>query len=163
LDPLQWMGAVRMSVQTADKNITIIHNFTSLKSLHKTLINGLELSWIICGLLWCFYQLFGLSFWRHLFSFCTDEEINSSTSKMQICTQMFTFGWNIPLTAFCFQFCLVCFRWASWSVPALLYPGPPTCSSVSGPCFTLMAKTAWRPLLACYPASLQNAQRCTTP
>ncbi len=39
--------------------------------------------------------------------FCTDEEINSSTSKMQICTQMFTFGWNIPLTAFCFQFFLV--------------------------------------------------------
>ncbi len=24
-DPLQWMGAVRMSVQTAAKNITIIH------------------------------------------------------------------------------------------------------------------------------------------
>ncbi len=21
--------------------------------------------WITCGLLWCFYQLFGLSFWRH--------------------------------------------------------------------------------------------------
>ncbi len=25
MDPLQWMGAVRMGVQTADKNITIIH------------------------------------------------------------------------------------------------------------------------------------------
>ncbi len=25
MDPLQWMGAVRMRVQTADKNITIIH------------------------------------------------------------------------------------------------------------------------------------------
>ncbi len=24
--------------------------------------------WITCGLLWCFYQLFGLSFWRHPFS-----------------------------------------------------------------------------------------------
>ncbi len=24
MDPLQWMGAVRMKVQTADKNITII-------------------------------------------------------------------------------------------------------------------------------------------
>ncbi len=23
--------------------------------------------WITCGLLWCFYQLFGLSFWRHPF------------------------------------------------------------------------------------------------
>ncbi len=25
MDHLQWMGAVRMRVQTADKNITIIH------------------------------------------------------------------------------------------------------------------------------------------
>ncbi len=25
MDPLQWMGAVRMRVQTADKNITVIH------------------------------------------------------------------------------------------------------------------------------------------
>ncbi len=24
--------------------------------------------WIACGLLWCFYQLFGLSFWRHPFT-----------------------------------------------------------------------------------------------
>ncbi len=37
MDPLQWMGAVRMRVQTADKNITIIHTvFTSceMKSCH---------------------------------------------------------------------------------------------------------------------------------
>ncbi len=25
MDPMQWMGAVRMRVQTADRNITIIH------------------------------------------------------------------------------------------------------------------------------------------
>ncbi len=24
--------------------------------------------WIICGLFWCFYQQFGLSFWRHPFT-----------------------------------------------------------------------------------------------
>ncbi len=24
--------------------------------------------WITCGLLWCFHQLFGLSFWRHPFT-----------------------------------------------------------------------------------------------
>ncbi len=24
--------------------------------------------WVTCGLLWCFYQLFGLSFWRHPFT-----------------------------------------------------------------------------------------------
>ncbi len=27
-----------------------------------------EFVMIICGLLWCFYQLFGLSFWRHPFT-----------------------------------------------------------------------------------------------
>ncbi len=26
MDPMQWMGAVRMRIQTADKNTTIIHN-----------------------------------------------------------------------------------------------------------------------------------------
>ncbi len=49
--------------------------------------------WITCGLLWCFYQLFGLSFWRHPFTaedplvsmwcnakflqICCDEKTNS--------------------------------------------------------------------------------------
>ncbi len=28
MDPLQWMGAVRMRAQTADKNITMIHMHT---------------------------------------------------------------------------------------------------------------------------------------
>ncbi len=32
MDALQWMGAVRMKVQTADKNITIIHKFRLLLS-----------------------------------------------------------------------------------------------------------------------------------
>ncbi len=27
-----------------------------------------EVVWSTCGLLWCFYQLFGLSFWRHPFT-----------------------------------------------------------------------------------------------
>ncbi len=75
--------------------------FVSLKHsflFHKTLIDGLE--W--CGLLWCFYQLFGLSFWWHPFTaedplvskwcnatflqICSDEETNSSISWM-------TWGW----------------------------------------------------------------------
>ncbi len=29
---------------------------------------GTGVVWITCGLLWCFYQLFGLSFWRHPFT-----------------------------------------------------------------------------------------------
>ncbi len=81
--------------------------------LHKTLIDGLE--W--CGLLWCFYQLFGLSFWRHPFTaedslvktwcnakflqICSNEETNSSTSHMawgRIHFQQI-FGWTIPLKA----------------------------------------------------------------
>ncbi len=51
------------------------------------LTDGLE--W--CGLLWCFYQLFGLLFWRHPFTaehpllthfYKPDEETHSSTSQM---------------------------------------------------------------------------------
>ncbi len=30
MDPLQWMGAIRMRVQTADKNITTIHLKSSM-------------------------------------------------------------------------------------------------------------------------------------
>ncbi len=175
MDPLQWMGAVRMRAQTADKNITVIHttpvhqlmscdvkscifvrnkiitetfltliwiyiDFYSEKIISsesgkqyaqiknclqaKTVLNkyvggfwgerttywallwimdlyfvqkwrfkvktsywyicfiqihifSLQhmtfnwwtgVVWITCGLLWCFYQLFGLSFWRHPFT-----------------------------------------------------------------------------------------------
>ncbi len=54
--------------------------------------------WITCGLLFCYYQLFGLLFWRHPFTaedalvskwhnatflqICSDEETISSTSLM---------------------------------------------------------------------------------
>ncbi len=40
MDPLQWMGAVRMRVQTADKNITIIHT----TPVHQ-LTSGEDKSW----------------------------------------------------------------------------------------------------------------------
>ncbi len=71
--------------------------------------------WITCGLLWCFYQLFGLSFWRHPFTaehplvskwfnatflqiwwrnaviYISDGLRMSSFSKFSF------FGWTIPL------------------------------------------------------------------
>ncbi len=152
MDPLQWMGAVRMRVQTADKNITIIHTtpvhhcfwlkfessvhniaYSSEKVISsesgekyaqikhcfqakncfkqiywwilmresnrgRTFSLEEALLWITCGLLGCFYYLFGLSFWRHPFTaedplvskwcnatflqICSHEETNSSTSWM---------------------------------------------------------------------------------
>ncbi len=47
--------------------------------------------WITCGLLWCFYQLFGLSFWRHPFTaedplvskWCDAKSYKSVTMKKQ--------------------------------------------------------------------------------
>ncbi len=54
MDPLQWMGAVRMRVQTVDKNASQIINWWTEVYYY--------------GLLWCFYQLFGLSFWWHPFT-----------------------------------------------------------------------------------------------
>ncbi len=41
MDPLQWMGAVRMSVQTADKNITVI-NTTSVHQLTSCEVKSCE-------------------------------------------------------------------------------------------------------------------------
>ncbi len=64
------------------------------KTTTNSTINSHEL--VVCGLLWCFYQLFGLSFWQHPFTaedplvskwcnatflqICFDEETNSSIS-----------------------------------------------------------------------------------
>ncbi len=82
--------------------------------LRKILNDGLESS----GLLWCFYQLFGLSLWRHPFTvedplvskwcntkflqICSSEDTNSTTFWMVwgrvILQQFFIFGWTIPLT-----------------------------------------------------------------
>ncbi len=84
--------------------------------LHKTLFDRLE----SCGLLWCFYQLFGLSFWWHPFTaedplvskwctakflqICSDEKTNSFTSWMTwgwVCfQQFFIFGWTFPLSKY---------------------------------------------------------------
>ncbi len=118
--PLQWMGAVRMRVQTADKNITMIHTLkrknlcVCKKQIHhkviaqvyskpvtksllvpidfynmekvlwksmgtrswlkKLLFTSQDINWwtgvvwITCRLLWLFYQLFELLFWRHPFT-----------------------------------------------------------------------------------------------
>ncbi len=150
MDPLQWMGAVRMRVQTADKNITIIHttpvhqfmsceakicvfarnkciikiffNFKQLLKYESSIYNiassnekvilsesGENYAQIKClqvykwnnpkkALNKCFYQQFGLSFWRHPFTaedplvskwcnakflqICSDEKPNSSTCWM---------------------------------------------------------------------------------
>ncbi len=108
MDPLQWMGAVRMRIQTADKK-------TSDFFLGVNWWTGVV--WITCGLLWCVYQQFGLSFWRHPFTaedplvskscndtflqICSHKETNSSTSWMAwtwvLCRQIFIFGCIIPL------------------------------------------------------------------
>ncbi len=70
--------------------------------------------WITCGLLWCFYQLFGLSFWRHPFTaedpmvskwfkatflqVYSDEETKSSwmACGWVNCQQIFIFGRAVP-------------------------------------------------------------------
>ncbi len=43
--------------------------------------------WITCGLLWCFYQLFGLSFWRHPFT-AEDPLVSKwrNTKFLKICS-----------------------------------------------------------------------------
>ncbi len=38
--------------------------------------------WITCGLLWCFYQLFGLSFWRHPFT--AEDPLNAISPNLKL-------------------------------------------------------------------------------
>ncbi len=100
----------------------MIHLFITKRSLlhqHINWWNGVVR--ITCGLLWCFYQLFGLPFWRHPFTaedplmskwgkatflqICSDEETNSSTSWIAWgwvhIQQIFIFGWTIKLIKKC--------------------------------------------------------------
>ncbi len=77
MDPLQWMGAVRMRVQTADKNITIIHTtpvhqLTSyeLKScmfIRNKLIKTFQTSN-------CFFQLKSIILFPQWKSHCLNQE-----------------------------------------------------------------------------------------
>ncbi len=68
--------------------------------------------WIVCGLLWCFYQLFGLSFWRHPFTaedplvmqcYISPNLMKKNSSRSWMAwggahfKQMFIFGWTTPL------------------------------------------------------------------
>ncbi len=71
---------------------------------------------ITCGLLWCFYQLFGLSFWRHPFTaehpllrhWCSDTFLHTwwrnkliyILDGLSVGTFLanFIFGWIIPLS-----------------------------------------------------------------
>ncbi len=48
------------------KNILMLDLFQLLSSQDVNWWTGVV--WITCGLLWCFFQLFGLSFWRHPFT-----------------------------------------------------------------------------------------------
>ncbi len=57
---------------------------TNRFSLHEMSIDGLE--WITCRLLWCFYQLFGLSFWRHPFTAEHTLMSMSYVKFLQICS-----------------------------------------------------------------------------
>ncbi len=94
-----------------------------LSIIHMQLFDSQDINWwtgvmwFTCGLLWCFYLLFGLSFWRHPFTaddplvskwcnakfpqICSDKEANSSTFRTpwlwENFQQFFFWGWSAPL------------------------------------------------------------------
>ncbi len=83
-----------------------------LDDLYITIHTAFRVVWIACGLLWCYYQLFGLSFWRHPFTaedpkvskWCNaNEETNSTTSwmawRLVNIQKIFTFGKTILLSS----------------------------------------------------------------
>ncbi len=101
-----------------------IFNYDFINDEYKQLFTSQEVNWwtgviwITCGLLWCFYQLFGLSFWRHPFTpedplvnkrcdakflqNCSNEETNSSTSCMSWrwvnLKKIIFFGWTFIIS-----------------------------------------------------------------
>ncbi len=77
MDPLQWMGAVRMRVQTADKNIPIIH-MTPVHQLKSCEVKKKKKSFFV--ILFCIKCLLTLN---HHFSPKYESRIhnNSSSSK----------------------------------------------------------------------------------
>ncbi len=82
MDPLQWMGAIRMRLFHWMKHYyrLIFYEFEVENVLMDLFLRNTQLLsspdvnwwtgvvWITFGLLCCFYQLFGLSFWRHPFT-----------------------------------------------------------------------------------------------
>ncbi len=121
MNPLQWMGAIRMKVQTADKSITHISSppVNILRSVcfsqtcsflfHKMLIDVLE----SCGLLQCFSAVWtrilmapihcrgsiGEKVHDTFLQIYFDKEANSSTSWTSF-LRKFSF-WGIPLKQGC--------------------------------------------------------------
>ncbi len=80
-----------------------VKNFLMMNLFHK---------WITCGLLWCFYQLFGLSFWRHPFT--AEDQLVSKW-----CNTKFMFWWRNKLiyilereSRLFFQYYLSSLMWA---------------------------------------------------
>ncbi len=70
-----------------------------------------------CGLLWCFYQLFGLSFWRHPFT-AEDPLVSKWCTFLQICSDEETssshlsWGWAHFLQTFIL-------RWTTLTIRAI--------------------------------------------
>ncbi len=59
-----WPEATVWSLKCLDGFVSCKHATLALKYINW----WTGVVWITCGLLWCFYQLFGLSFWRHPFT-----------------------------------------------------------------------------------------------
>ncbi len=113
--------------------------------LLKTLTDGLE--W--CGLLWCFYQLFGLSFWRHPFT--AEHSLVSkwwNATFLQICSHEET-NWSWPILK-----CITCDGGNWWTgrsgcsphVSVLQVPADVEKCQDRVECFNADLKADWDPL-----------------
>ncbi len=153
MDALQWMGAIRMRVQTADKNITIIHT----TPVHQLMSYKAESCVFVrkwCGLLVDYCDVFiscldshsdgthslqSIHWWISdgiLHFSKSDEETNSATSQMAWewahTQQIITFRWTIH-----FKY-LICRSWHhSHYYKHLFYFSHPSAHSCSGDMWVL--------------------------
>ncbi len=70
------------------KNVLMMDLFQLLSSPDVNWWTGVV--WITCGLLWCFYQLFGLSFWRHPFT--AEHPLEAPVKKQNLPTSQYIFS-----------------------------------------------------------------------
>ncbi len=104
------------------RNKSINKNFFTLKCFRAKIkspfhnIDGLDL----CGLLWCFYQLFGLSFWHPLAPIHCRASIREQVMEYYISPNLFSWRKNSSTTWMAFAFTANFHFWVNYSFKIII-------------------------------------------
>ncbi len=103
-EAMLWSGILARSNGLKFKNVFMYLFLTNTELLASQDVNWRNgVVWIICGL-WCFYQLFGLSFWRHPFT--ADDPLVSTGAPLRILGPLDSIFTRALLHSRGIQFCM---------------------------------------------------------